>query len=59
LVIGFALMASLQLLNIGARGNLNLHWLRFDLGTFFLVSLLPLIGSLHFERLSRPQVQVV
>ena len=57
LVFGFAVMALLQILNMGLHGKLNLQWLRFDLGTFLLVSLLPLFGALHFERLARTKAQ--
>lgn len=53
LVVGFAVMVLLQLVNIAADGRLNLQWFRFDLGTFLLLSLLPLLGALHFEHLAR------
>jgi hypothetical protein len=56
LVFGFAVMALLQVLNAGAHGRLSLQWLRFDFGTFFLLSLLPLLGALHFDHLARAKV---
>ena len=52
LVFGFAVMVLLQILNASTHGRLDLQWLRFDFGTFLLVSLLPLFGALHFERLA-------
>lgn len=55
LVVGFAVMVLLQMLNAGIEGSLQ--WFQFDFGTFVLLSLLPLLGALHFERLSRTRVQ--
>ena len=52
LVSGFAALALLHLWNIGAHGALSLQWLRFEFGTFVLVSVLPLLGALHFDRLA-------
>lgn len=57
LVLGFAAMVLLQILNMGVHGKFNLPWLRFDFGTFLLVSLLPLLGALHFERLAQAKMQ--
>jgi hypothetical protein len=52
LVVGFAVMVLLQILSSALRTNVEWQWLRFDLGTFFLLSLLPLVGALHFDRLA-------
>lgn len=52
LVLGFAAMALLLTLNVGAHGKISLQWLGSDFGTFLLVSLLPLFGALHFDRLA-------
>jgi hypothetical protein len=51
----FALMAVLQLANAGAAGRLNLSWFKFEFGTFVMVSLLPLLGSLHLAYFARTQ----
>lgn len=56
LLFGFGLMALLQMLNAGAHGRLDMQWLRFDFGTFLLMSLLPLLGALHFDHLARAKV---
>lgn len=52
LVLGFAAMVLLQMLNAGVNNEISLQWLRFDFGTFVLVCLLPLFGALHFDRLA-------
>lgn len=52
LVIGFAVMVLVQILNAGTYGNLDLQ----QFGTFFLLSLLPLFGALHFEHLARTKM---
>jgi hypothetical protein len=56
LVVGFAVMALLQILNAGAKDNLTSQWLGFHFSTFVLVSLLPLLGALHFQHLARGKV---
>ena len=53
LVVGFAVMVSLQNSSNALRDDVEWQWLQFDLGTFFLLSLLPLLGALHFDRLAR------
>jgi hypothetical protein len=55
LVMGFALMALLQILNAAAHSNPTSQWLGFHFHTFALVSLLPLLGALHFEHAGRRQ----
>lgn len=52
LASGFALMVVLQILSATAGGNFDLRWPGLDLGTFFLLFLLPLLGALHFYRLA-------
>ena len=56
LVIGFGVMALLQILNVGMHGKLTSQWLGFHFHTFALVSLLPLLGALHFQHLARHKV---
>ena len=56
LVAGFAVMALLQILNAAAHGELTSQWLGFHFDTFVLVSVLPLLGALHFERVARAKV---
>jgi hypothetical protein len=46
-----------QLANIGVSGRLNLQYFQyfqFEIGTFVLISLLPLLGSLHLVQLAKP-----
>jgi hypothetical protein len=45
--VAFALVAMLQLMNIGATGRLNVQFFKFEFGTFVPISLLPLLGSLR------------
>jgi hypothetical protein len=56
LVIGFATMALLQILNAGAKDNLTSQWLGSDFGIFALASVLPLLGALHLEHLARAKI---
>ena len=46
-------MVLLQMLSNLLPSDVEWQWLRFDLGSFFLLSLLPLLGALHFVRLAR------
>jgi hypothetical protein len=56
LVVGFAVMVLLQILSNALRTDVEWQWLRFDFGTFFLLSLLPLLGALHFDRLAHGRI---
>lgn len=51
LVAGCAMMILVQVLSAIVQGKWQ--WFQFDFGTFVLLSLLPLLGALHFERLTR------
>lgn len=52
LVVGFAAIVLLQILSNSLRNDVEWQWLRFDFGTFFLPSVLPLLGAIHFDRLA-------
>jgi hypothetical protein len=56
LVMGFAVMALLQILNATAHSSFTSQWLGLHFHTFVLVSLLPLLGALHFQHLARGKV---
>lgn len=53
LVAAFASSATLQLVNAAASGRLRLQWFQIDLSVFVLLSVLPLLGSLHLLHLAR------
>jgi hypothetical protein len=56
LVVGFAVMALLQISNATAHSSFTSQWLGFHFHTFALVSLLPLLGALHFQHLARAKM---